>query len=41
MGFHGAHGPVGIVLVVGVIALRIFMRRGFGGGRGRRRGPFL
>jgi hypothetical protein len=38
--FHGAHGTIGVVLVVGVMAMRIFMRRGFGG-RGRRRGPFL
>ena len=31
MCFHGAHGTIGIVLVVGVIAMRILMRRGFGG----------
>jgi hypothetical protein len=43
MSFHGAHGTLGIVLVVGVMAVRIFMRRGMGGMRGGgrgRRGPF-
>jgi hypothetical protein len=42
--FHGAHGTVGILLVVAFMAMRIFMRRGFGGMRGGgrgRRGPFL
>lgn len=42
---HGAHGPIGIALVVGVMGLRILMRSGRGpfGGMGgrRRRGPFL
>ena len=41
---HGAHGTIGIVLVVAFIAVRIFMRRGLGGMRGGgrgRHGPFL
>jgi hypothetical protein len=42
---HGAHGPLGIALAVGVIGLRILMRSGrgpFGGMRGGgRRGPFF
>jgi hypothetical protein len=43
---HGAHGPIGIALVVGVLGLRILMRSGVGPfagmrrGRGRR-GPFF
>jgi hypothetical protein len=43
---HGAHGPIGIALLVGVFGLRILMRSGWGPfagmrrGRGRR-GPFL
>jgi hypothetical protein len=43
--FHGAHGPLGIALVVVVIGMRILIRRGggpFGGMRGGgRRGPFF
>ena len=43
---HGAHGPLGIALVVVVIGMRILMRRGGGpfGGMARRRarrGPLL
>ncbi len=38
---HGLHGgPVGIALVVAMLALRIFMRRGRGGRRGPPRGPW-
>jgi hypothetical protein len=43
MFLHGAHGTLGIVVVVAVMGLRIFMRRGMGGMRGGgrgRRGPF-
>jgi hypothetical protein len=37
---HGAHGPLGIALIVAVIGMRIVMRRGGGPfGRGPRR-PF-
>jgi hypothetical protein len=38
---HGAHGPLGIALVVVVMGMRILMRRGggpFGGMRGGRGG---
>jgi hypothetical protein len=38
---HGAHGPIGIALIVGVIGLRILMRSGRGPFGGGRRGPFL
>jgi len=41
---HGAsRGPLGIAIVIAMIALRIFMRRGmggFGGRGGMGRGPF-
>jgi hypothetical protein len=38
---HGAHGPLGIALVVVVIGMRIAIRGRRGGfGRGRR-GPFF
>jgi hypothetical protein len=38
---HGAsRGPIGIAIVIAMIALRIFMRRGMGGRGGMGRGPF-
>jgi hypothetical protein len=38
MAFHHAHGVVGVLLVLGMFGVRMLLRSGVLGGRGRRGG---